>query len=88
MRLAALAKVGAQDITGAYAAQLAALCAPHEQALIQQISAIVAEAGGFDEAIAGVEALTANNPKWAEEMAQGMAAANMAGRADIGGDEK
>lgn len=87
VRLAALAKAGEQDITGPYAAQLAALCAPHEQALIQQIAAIVAEAGDFDEALAGIEALKANNPKWAEAMALGMAAANLAGRADIGGGE-
>ena len=87
VRLAALAKAGEQDITGPYAAQLAALCAPHEQALIQQIAAIVAEAGDFDEALAGIEALKANNPKWAEAMALGMAAANLAGRADIGRGE-
>jgi len=85
VRLAALAKVGEQDITGPYAAQLATLCAPHEQSLIQQISAIVAEAGDFEEALAGVEALKANNPKWAEAMALGMAAANLAGRAEIEG---
>lgn len=89
VRLAALASTGKTaepDITGAYAAQLAALCAPHEQALIQQIAAVVAEAGDFDEALAGIEALRAD-PKWAESMALGMAAANLAGRADIGGDE-
>lgn len=83
VRLAALAKAGDQDITGPYAAQLAVLCAPHEQALIQQIAAIVAEAGDFDEALAGIEALKANNPKWAEAMALGMAAANLAGRSEI-----
>lgn len=90
VRLAALAntgQAGEQDITGPYAAQLAALCAPQEQALIQQISAIVAEAGDFDEALAGIEALKANNPKWAESMALGMAAAHLAGRADVGGAE-
>ncbi len=87
VRLAALAKAGEQDITGPYAAQLAALCAPHEQALIQQIAAVVAEAGDFDEALAGIEALKANNPKWAEAMARGMAAANLAGRSDIGNGE-
>lgn len=87
VRLVALAKAGEQDITGPYAAQLAALCAPHEQALIQQISAIVAEAGDYDEALAGIEALKANNPKWAEAMALGMAAADLAGRADIGGEK-
>ncbi|MRD73321.1 DUF935 family protein [Rhodocyclus tenuis] len=83
VRLAALAKAGEPDVTGPYAAQLAALCAPYEQALIQQISAIVAEAGDFDAALAGIEALKANNPKWAEAMALGMAAANLAGRADV-----
>jgi len=88
VRLAALAKAGDQDITGPYAAQLAALCAPHEQALIQQIAAIVAEAGDFDEALAGIEALKANNPKWAEAMALGMAAANLAGRSEVGIEEK
>lgn len=90
VRLAALAKTGQageQDVTGPYAAQLAALCAPHEQALIQQISAIVAEAGDFDQALAGIEALKANNPQWAESMALGMSAAHLAGRADIGGAE-
>lgn len=88
VRLAALAKAGDQDITGPYAAQLAVLCAPHEQALIQQIAAIVAEAGDFDEALAGIEALKANNPKWAEAMALGMAAANLAGRSEVGIEEK
>lgn len=80
-------KDGGADVTGSYAAQLAALCAPHEQAVIQQIYAIVAEAGGFDEALAGIEALKSNNTKWAEAMALGMAAANLAGRADIGTGE-
>lgn len=87
VRLAALAakgKDGQPDITAAYAAQLAALCAPREQALIQQLSAIVAEAGDFEAALEGMAALKAD-PKWAEAMAQGMAAANLAGRADIGG---
>ena len=83
VRLAALAKGAEPDITSAYAAQLAALCVPHEQNLMQQISAIVAEAGDFDEALTAIEALKANNPKWAEAMALGMAAANLAGRADV-----
>jgi len=80
----------AGDVTGAYAAQLAALCAPHEQALIQQVAAIVAEAGDFEAALAGIEALKSNNPKWAESIALGMAAAHLAGRSDVQdeGDEK
>ena len=88
VRRAALANntAGALDVTGPYAAQLAALAAPHEQALIQQIAAIVAEAGDFDEALAGVEALKASNPKWADSVALGMSAANLAGRADVGVD--
>lgn len=85
-RLAVLvSKVGSGDgdIAAAYATQLAALCAPREQAHIEQIAAIVANAGSYEEAIAGIEALTANDPKWAEAMAQGMLAANLAGRADV-----
>lgn len=87
VRLAALAsqgKTGTTDLPSAYAAQLAALCVPHEAALIQQIAAVVAEAGDFEGAIAGMEALTVNNPAWAETMAWGMAAANLGGRADVG----
>lgn len=86
VRLAALSAQGnadSHDITSAYAAQLAALCAPHEQAMVQQIAAVVAEAGSYDDALAGIEALKAD-PKWAESLALGMAAANLAGRADIG----
>ena len=85
MRLAALAAAGTgepADITGAYAAQLAALCAPHEQAVIQQIHAIVAGATDYDSALAQIGALKAD-PKWAESMALGLAAANLAGRADV-----
>jgi len=84
-RLAALAaqKGGADDITAAYSAQLAALCVPHEQAVIQQIAALVAEAGSFDEAIAGIEALKLDSSAWAESVALGLAAANLAGRSDV-----
>ena len=85
-RLVALASAADPDITTAYGAQLATLCAPFEQGLIQQISAIVAEAGDFDAALEGIAALKAD-PKWAEAMAQGMAAGNLAGRADVGAEE-
>ncbi|WP_050469204.1 DUF935 domain-containing protein [Herbaspirillum chlorophenolicum] len=83
VRLAMLSKTGEQDVTGPYAAQLAALCAPQEQMLIQQIAAIVAESGDFEEALTKIEALRAVHPQWAETMALGMAAAELAGRADI-----
>ncbi len=87
-RLAALASkagMGDDDVAGAYAAQLATLCVPREQEHIEQIAAIVANAGSYEEAIAGIEALTAGDPKWAEAMALGMTAANLAGRDDVGG---
>ena len=80
-------KTAGADITDAYAAQLAALCAPRERALVQQIAAIVAEAGDFDAALAGVEALRGRDVGWAESLALGMAAANLAGRADAGAGE-
>jgi phage gp29-like protein len=89
-RLVALASTANADpdITSAYGTQLATLCAPFEQSLIQQISAIVAEAGDFDAALEGIATLKAD-PKWAEAMVQGMAAANLAGRVDVGrGDDK
>lgn len=87
VRLAALVKqVKDGDVTDAYAAKLAELCAPHEQALFQHITAAVAEAGSFEDALANIEALSASVDKaWAESIAQGMAAANLAGRADVGG---
>lgn len=81
--LANAAKGNSQiDIASAYGSQLAALCVPHEEALIQQIAAIVAEAGSFDAAISGMEALTVNNSAWADSVALGLAAANLAGRSD------
>lgn len=86
VRLASLAKEAKDaDVTGIYAARLAALSAPHEEALTQQIAAIVAESGSFEEALDKIAALTAAPSKtWANDIATGMAAANLAGRADVG----
>ncbi|WP_445368855.1 DUF935 domain-containing protein [Methylomonas sp. BW4-1] len=85
-RLAALAKQQASgDIVGNYSQQLAALCMPHEEAAIQQIAAVVAAAGSFDEAIAGIEALNLSGSAWADSLQLGMAAAHLAGRDEIGG---
>ena len=86
-RLVALAsqKAASGGVVGAYSQQLAALCVPHEQALIQQIAAVVADAGSFDEAIAGMEALTVDNRAWAQSLQLGMAAANLAGRGEVDG---
>lgn len=85
-RLVALAQEAQQtDVTGLYAAKLAALSAPHEEALTQQIAAIVAESSSFEEALDKIAALSAMPAKeWVEIIAQGMAAANLAGRADVG----
>ena len=70
------------DITLAYGSQLARLCAPFEQQVIQQVSAIVAEAGSFDDALEQIEALRAD-PKWAEALANGLMAAHLAGRVEV-----
>jgi len=86
-KLTALASQKAEtaDITDAYTAQLAALGAKHEAALVQQIAAVVAEAGDFDAAIEGIEALALsfNVPALTEVIALGMAAAHLAGRAEV-----
>ena len=92
-RLAALARQeGREDMAAAdaagYGAQLAALCVPHEEALIQQIAAVVAEAGDFDAALEGIAALRADSQRWVQDLAQGMAAAHLAGRADVGGADR
>jgi phage gp29-like protein len=86
VRLAALARAAKDgDTAGAYAAQLAALCAPYEQAQIQQIAAVVAEAGDFAEALEKIEALATRpaGKDWAEALALGLAAANLAGRSEV-----
>lgn len=82
-RLAALA---GDDITTAYGAQLAQLCAPFEQQVIQQVSAIIAESGSFDEAMEKIDALRAD-PKWAEALANGLMAAHLAGRVEVNSGE-
>ncbi len=71
-----------EDITMAYGSQLARLCAPFEQQVIQQVSAIIAEAGSFDEALEQIEALR-SDPKWAEALANGLMAAHLAGRVEV-----
>ncbi|MBO9538735.1 MAG: DUF935 family protein [Herbaspirillum sp.] len=87
-RLAALtaSRQADPDVASAYTAQLAALCAPMEQKAIQQIAAIIAESGGFEEAVTRIEALSANNPAWAQAMALGMEAATLAGMAAVASD--
>lgn len=86
VRLAALAKSGVpQDITDAYATQLAKLCANNETGLIQNINALLGEHGDFESALAAMEqlAIAANTKNWADKLAKGMAVANLAGRSDV-----
>lgn len=87
-RLAALAREqGAEaHLTDAYTAQLAALGAKHEAELVQKIASVVAEAGDFDQAIEGIEALAVDFkvPALAEVIALGMAAAHLGGMSEIG----
>jgi phage gp29-like protein len=87
VRLAALASEAKKaDVTGIYAAKLAALSAPHEEELTQRIAAIVAESGSFDEALDKIAAMTTSPSKdWTQSIAEGMAAANLAGRVDAEG---
>jgi phage gp29-like protein len=71
------------DLISAYSHQLATLCVPHEEALIQQIAHIVAEAGSFEDALTAIDALKINNAAWAESLALGTSAANLAGRINV-----
>lgn len=88
-RLVALAKDkaadGGPDVMAAYIAQLSALAAPHEQAMVQQIAAIVADADGYDDAIEAIEKLAINTrpTALAETIALGLATADLAGRAGV-----
>ncbi|MDR0700941.1 MAG: DUF935 domain-containing protein [Azoarcus sp.] len=87
---AVLARETATDLPAAYASRLAELCAPFEDALVQQIAAIVAESADFDEAAEKIAALKrdeGNYQAWATAIAEGMAAAHLAGR-DMTGDGK
>ena len=65
--------------------QLAAKSAPHEEAIIQQVYAALAESGDFDEAITRIEQLNINLDKYAELLGSGMTAAHLAGRSDVKG---
>lgn len=87
VRLAALTRLAKDgDTKGAYGAQLAALCAPHEQELIQRAAAALADAGDFESAIGSLELLALHpvSSAWTQDIAQGMIAANLAGRAEDG----
>lgn len=55
----------------------------HEQAIIQQIYACIAESGDYDEAIERIEQLNIDLSKFATLIGQGMVAANLAGQASI-----
>ncbi|MGV3581881.1 MAG: DUF935 domain-containing protein [Methylophilus sp.] len=91
--LGKLASLAAQQgaeahLTDAYTAQLAALGAKHEAQLVQKVAAVVAEAGDFDQAIEGIEALAVDFkvPALTEVIALGMAAAHLGGMSEVQGD--
>ena len=75
----------APDYATAFSAQLAALCVPHEEALISAIGGIIAECGDFEAAALKIEALKLANPAWDQAIGEGMLAANLAGRFEVSG---
>jgi len=87
-RIAALAATtpSGEDGPEALSRRLAALCGPFEQAVFQEIAATVASSSDFGEALERIEALKVD-PRWAEALALGLAAANLGGRSDVQ-DEK
>ena len=80
---AALAKLptAPPDLPTAYALQLAALALPHEQAQQAAIYAAISEAGGIEEAMAALTALNVTTPEYVNQLADGLTAAHLAGRA-------
>lgn len=86
-RLAALAKTQSDnaDLSDAYTAQLAALGAKHEAQLVQKLHSVITDAGDFDQALEGIEALAVqfNIPALSEVIALGMTAANLGGRSEV-----
>ncbi len=88
--MAGLAKAKARrdekgDVLPNFIAQLSALSAPHEQALVEQIAALVADASDYDSAIEAIELLATktHTANLAETLAIGLSAANLAGRAEV-----
>nr|VFK18305.1 MAG: Mu-like prophage protein gp29 [Candidatus Kentron sp. LPFa] len=88
LAMAALANKGQE--TGApeaFAARLAQLSAARERALLEKISVIARDAGGYDAALSGIADLAMNDSAFAdlaEDIALGTMAAELAGRAEIG----
>jgi len=84
---AALAKVPLTQqpsIADAYVQQLIKLAVPGEQAQIEKIAALVASAGGFEEAMAAMTTLSLAplDTNYMQVLAEAMTAANLAGRVD------
>ena len=74
-----------QTIADAYARQLTGLAVPYEQALVEQIAALVTEAGSFEDAMTAIADLTLkpSAPAYIKLLQDGMTAANLAGRAEV-----
>ena len=62
---------------------LASSASAHEEAILQQIYACIAESGDYDEAVEKIGKLNIDLSKFAELIGQGMAAADLAGRSDV-----
>lgn len=73
-----------QTIADAYARQLAEVAMPFETAQLERIAALVAESGDYESALASMTdfALQPVNPDFITALAQGMMAANLAGRVE------
>ena len=80
---AALSVTKADHSVDALADKLANEATMHEQAIIQQIYACIAESGDYDEAIAKIEQLNIDLSAFATLIGQGMAAADLAGRVKV-----
>ena len=84
---AALAKVPTQQnetLADAYVRQLTAVAMPYEQAQLEQIAALVAEAGDFESALAAITDLNLKplDAKFINTLTEALMAANLAGRVE------
>nr|VFJ99748.1 MAG: Mu-like prophage protein gp29 [Candidatus Kentron sp. LFY] len=87
-RLVALAheKEHDESIPDAYTEQLAKLSARHEKDFFGRIANIIENANDFDDAMKEIDRLKIENETWAQDIALGTMAADLAGRVEIGNE--